>query len=366
MAKIFFHFGHPAHYHLFVNSIHALSQKHRIWVSYNDKDVLGHLINGALPVEQVIRLKSLNRVNNGIGLKVQFAQKNWGLLKALIKVKPDIILGTQVIISLMGRLTKTPNIIVNEDDFDVIAKTANLGYPYADAILCPQVCRTGDFADKSVTYSGYHELAYLHPKYFTPEKLSIQDRINLKNSFFLLRFAQLTAHHDTGKTGISAEIARRIISRLEKHGDVYITSERDLEPEFEKYRIAINPVDIHHALYYADMYIGDSQTMAAEAAVLGTPSIRFNDFVGRIGYLEELEHTYGLTYGIKTAEPEKLFQKIDEFLETPNLKDEWQKRRQKMLKEKIDVTAFMVWFVEHYPESVRIMREEPEYQEKFR
>lgn len=29
--------------------------------------------------------------------------------------------------------------------------------------------------------------------------------------------------------------------------------------------------------------------MAAEATILGTPSIRFNDFVGKLGYLEELE-----------------------------------------------------------------------------
>jgi hypothetical protein len=37
-----------------------------------------------------------------------------------------------------------------------------------------------------------------------------------------------------------------------------------------------------------------------------------------------------------------------------------------MLKEKIDVTAFLVWFIENYPESVRIMREDPDYQEKFK
>lgn len=63
---------------------------------------------------------------------------------------------------------------------------------------------------------------------------------------------------------------------------------------------------IHHAMAFAKMYIGDSQTMAAEAAVLGTPSIRFNDFVGEIGYLEELENTYQLTFGIMTSDRENL------------------------------------------------------------
>ena len=104
---------------------------------------------------------------------------------------------------------------------------------------------------------------------------------------------------------------------------------------------------MHDALYFSHLVIGDSQTMAAEAAVLGTPSIRFNDFVGKLGYLEELEHRYGLTYGIKTTEPEFLFDKIEELLSIKDLKKEWEKRRRKMLSEKIDFTAFMIWFFEN-------------------
>ena len=71
-----------------------------------------------------------------------------------------------------------------------------------------------------------------------------------------------------------------------------------MEPQFEKYRIKINPLDMHHVMAFASLYIGDSQTMAAEAGVLGVPFVRFNDFVGRIGYLRELEDVYELGYGI--------------------------------------------------------------------
>ena len=62
-----------------------------------------------------------------------------------------------------------------------------------------------------------------------------------------------------------------------------------MEPQFEKYRIKINPLDMHHVMAFASLYIGDSQTMAAEAGVLGVPFVRFNDFVGRLSYLHELE-----------------------------------------------------------------------------
>ncbi len=46
--------------------------------------------------------------------------------------------------------------------------------------------------------------------------------------------------------------------------------------------------------------------------------------------------------------------------------EQFQLRRQKMLLEKIDVTAFLVWFVENYPESAKIMKENPDYQWRFR
>lgn len=157
-----------------------------------------------------------------------------------------------------------------------------------------------------------------------------------------------------------------LTNRLKQFRDIYITSECELEPEFEQYRLNIDPLDIHHVLAFAKIYIGDSQTMAAEAAVLGTPSIRFNDFVGKLGYLEELEHKYGLTHGIKTSEPEKLFQKIDDLLKIYNLKEKWHQRRKKMLAEKIDVTAFLVWFIENYPRSVKIIKDNPEYQYNFK
>jgi len=105
---------------------------------------------------------------------------------------------------------------------------------------------------------------------------------------------------------------------------------------------------MHDVLAYADMYIGDSQTMTAEAAVLGTPAVRYNDFVGRLSYLEELEHRYGLTYGIPTTEPEKLFMKVNELLSMDGIKNEWQSRRQKMLSEKTDLTPFMISLLEAF------------------
>ena len=114
------------------------------------------------------------------------------------------------------------------------------------------------------------------------------------------------------------------------------------------------------------MLIGDSQTMTSEAAVLGTPAIRCNTFVGKISYLEEEEHKYGLTYGFRPENSDAMFAKIEELIAISDLKKEWQRRRQKMLADKIDVTAFQVWFIENYSESARIMKENPDIQYRFK
>ena len=160
---------------------------------------------------------------------------------------------------------------------------------------------------------------------------------------------------------------------LAPHGQIYITSERELEPQFEPYRIRINPLDMHHVMAFASLYIGDSQTMAAEAGVLGTPFVRFNDFVGRIGYLRELEDTYELGYGVHASPLQEdspirltngqvqpsgtdaLYQAVEQLVAMPadERKALFAARREKMLSEKIDYTKFLTWFIENYPHSAK-------------
>ena len=129
-------------------------------------------------------------------------------------------------------------------------------------------------------------------------------------------------------------------------------------------------------MVFASLYIGDSQTMSAEAGVLGVPFVRFNDFVGRIGYLRELEDTYELGYGIHAtpltadspirradglAQPsgvEALYERVEQLVATPaeERKATIQSRREKMLSDKIDCAKFLTWFIENYPQSVDAVR----------
>ena len=362
--KFLFHLGHPAHFHLFINTIKILlDHKHKVYILIKKKDLLQKLLNQSKL--KFHNLLPFGRKNTFFGLTYSVLTQDIKLGLLCRTYRPDLLVGTSGSIGHVGMILNIPSINVNEDDAKVIPLFSHLAYPVSTNILSPEICNNSSWQYKTISYNGYHELAYLHPKYFKPNKNILAKYHSIKKPYFVLRFAELSAYHDKGITGINSEIASKIISLLKPHGNIYITSERELESEFEEYRLIIDPLDIHHILAFAKMYIGDSQTMAAEAAVLGIPSFRFNDFVGKLRYLEELEYKYRLTFGIKTYEPDKLFQKIDNLLKMNNLKEEWEQRRQIMLKDKIDVTAFITWFLENYPYSVKIIKDNPKYQYNF-
>lgn len=337
--------GHPAHFHLFKETIKNLQAKsHKVVIVIKSKDVLEKLlIDSHL---EYINIVPDQKQNGKIAKYFNLLNRLLALTKLILKHKPNKLIGSAAELAILGKVFHIPSYVFFEDDFEAVPKFAKIAGPLATYLVCPNCCSAWKWNDKKTGYNSYHELAYLHPDHFTPDINKVKDIFDLKTKNFILRFAQLTAYHDVGKSGITTQVAQTLIDMLAPHGNIYITSERPLEPQFEKYRIQISPLDIHHALYFADMYIGDSQTMTAEAAVLGTPAIRFNDFVGELAYLEELEHTYQLTFGIKTNHPDLLIQKTKELLEIPDLKEEWTKRRAYMLSKNINFAEFMTSLIE--------------------
>jgi predicted glycosyltransferase len=338
--RYLFYLGHPAHFHLHKNVITELKARgHECTILIKKKDVLEDLLE--LSGWEHANINPEGRVKNKFATVKNLLNREFQFLKTALRFKPHAMIGTSAEISHIGRLLGIPSLVVTSDDTDVVPLFAKLAYPLATKILAPQCCRLGKWEYKKLGYNGNHELAYLHPDYFKPDKSLIMD-LKPDESYFIIRFAKLIAHHDAGINGIDDALALKICNLLKPYGNVFITSERNLSPELEAYRISINPLYIHHALYYAQMFIGDSQTMSAEAGVLGTPFIRCNDFVGRIGYLNELENEYQLGFGIKPSDTLKLLEKIEELLHLPGRRDVFSARRNKFLQEKVNVVQYFV------------------------
>lgn len=384
--KILVYMGHPAHFYLYRNAIDAWRRHgHQVEILIKKKDILQQLLdNQGWTYHNIL---AEGRKSSKIGMAWGMCKRALRLLRFCLSYRPDILTGTSVENSYIGPLLRIPVINCNEDDAAVVPLYARLSYPGANAILCPVVCDCGKWNSRATKYPSYQELAYLHPHHFTPSRdILARYDIDPDSTYFVLRFASLKAHHDAGIRGINADIAQHLIDLLRPHGRIYITSERPLEPQFEPYRIHIDPLDMHHVMAFASLYIGDSQTMAAEAGVLGTPFIRFNDFVGRIGYLRELEDTYALGYGIHatplapdtpirrtdgTSQPsgtEALYAAVQEVMSlSPSDRHAlYADRRQRLLADKIDYAAFLTWFVEQYPDSQSLTANAtPEFWSKF-
>lgn len=351
--KILFQLGHPAHFHLYKNVISNLKEHgHDVFILIKKKDILEDLLMAS--GFDYMNILPSGRKSSKLGILWGMLVRLWRVWKFTLANHIDILVGSTPEVAQVGWLLHRHSIVMAEDDAAIVPEFVKLVAPFVGTYLSPDSCDNGKAEKKSIHYPGYHKLAYLHPNQFTPDKSVVEKYFPSDEPFFLLRFAQLKAYHDLSAhaQGITTDIAQRLIDILKPHGKIYITSERALEPQFEQYRLHINPLDIHHVMAFATMYIGDSQSMAVEAAMLGTPSIRFNDFAGKIGVLEELESKYQLTVGIPANQPDSLYEVVSDWLSQPDLRSTFQSRRAKMLSEKIDVTAFFTTFIENYPQSV--------------
>ena len=285
--------------------------------------------------------------------------RDFQLYKIARKYKPDITMGINAIIAThVSQFTHAKSINFTDTEHAILGNA--ISFPFSDSICTPS-CYLDDIGPKQIRYNGYHELAYLHPNYFTPDP-AVLSELGLAegDSFIIVRFVSWQASHDVGHKGLTIDIKRKAIREFEKYGRVFITSEKTLPDEFEKYRISVSPEKMHDLLYYATLLYGESSTMASECAVLGTHAI-FCDFAGR-GYTDEEESRYDLVYNFRLdkASQEASIKKALELLQETDLKEKGQEKRERLLSEKIDVTAFMVWFVENYPESIAMITYNPQ------
>lgn len=363
--------SHPAHFHLYKNAIRNWKKDgHQVFVLIKTKDILETLLQNA-GIDYYNILPVAHR-GSKLGILWDMIVRDWRIMRFSSKHKIDLLTGSTPEVAQVAKLTGRYSVNTGEDDADVISMFIKIAKPFIQGYLAPAVCEMGAVEHKTSHYPGYHELAYLHPNHFEADKEKVEKYgIDTSKPFFILRFASLNAHHDDGIKGINTEVAQNLINILSPHGQIYITSERPLEPQFEQYRIRINPLDMHDVMAFASLYIGDSQTMAAEAGVLGVPFVRFNDFVGRIGYLRELEDVYQLGYGIHAStltadspirradgseQPsgvDALYETVRTLVAMPAEERQalYAQRRQTMLAEKIDCAKFLTWFIENYSTS---------------
>jgi predicted glycosyltransferase len=349
--KVLFLVGHPAHVHLFRNAIGDLHDEgHETSIGCVEKEItkdllthygLSHASIG--PSQKEMISKSLDAV-----------RKDIRMVRLIRDFGPDIVVSTGIpYASHAAKLTGIPSIAFSDTEIATLVIKSML--PFVSAVCTPS-CFSLDLGSKHVRYNGYHELAYLHPNRFEPDK-SVLSEVGLEEgeAFFLLRFSSLDSSHDLGWRGVSAwgdTSLTQLVRKLEEHGRIFIMSEHTMHPDLSRFHLQILPHRLLDLLSYARMYIGEGATMASEAGVLGVPWI----FVSRTdrGYLVDQERSYGLGYHFENAADAE--EKALELLEDSRLSEKWKSKRQNLLENKIDVTKFIVDFVLGWPDSFEMAK----------
>lgn len=361
-----FYFGHPSQYLFLRETIRqlSLSGSNEVTILIKTKDVLEDLVrNDGFAYTNIL---TRPRGGSKTSAVLSLLKRIWFITPIILDKKPDLLIGTDASIAQLGLLFRINRITFIEDDYEVVKHLAALAYRATQTILCPDVCQVGSWTAKKVSYQGYMKLGYLHPAVFTPNT-NIGQKYSLPKRFILIRLASLIAHHDLGIRGIDLTLLQSIIEVVEAKGiAVKISSEAQITSTLERYLLRIDPGDMHHVLFQSTLLVSDSQSMSVEAAMLGIPSIRYSPLVGKISVLEELEHTYGLTFGIRIGEKHQLLTLIARLIEQPDLTQLFQQRRLHMLANKINVSAFLLWFLENYPLSIGMMKTDTTFMERFK
>ena len=329
---------HPAHVHFFKNAIKKWQREgNNVLVTARDKDITLELLNA-----YGINYTEISKMRQGLlNLFCELVKRDIELYKIAKKFKPHILLGISgVSIALIGKLVKRPSIVFTDTEIAKLTHTISL--PFAD-IICTPTSFKKELGKKHIKYNGYHELTYLHPDYFQPDE-SVLGEVNLKmnEKFVIMRFVSWQATHDIGQRKFGINDKWRFVEEIEKYAKIFITSEVKLPKKLRKYRITLSSQKIHDLLYFAQLYVGESATMASESAMLGVPAIFISPT--RRGYTDELGSRYGMVYTFTSWKEGQNggFKKAIELLKDTKIKEKWRVKRERMLKEKIDVTKFII------------------------
>ncbi len=290
--RVLFDIVHPAHVHFYRHLHDSLrADGHETLVVARDKEVTLPLLDAfGIPYEWTGQAGAKSTPARA----TELVTRDVVLTRWARRFRPDVVLTRNPAGVHAGRLVGAWT-VYDSVDGRAAGVHFQLGAPLAHVITSPNWLDE-DYGPRHRRYRGPKELAYLHPNRFRPDPgVRAELGAGPDEPLFVLRFVANDAIHDADTVGLSEAQRVALVERLSGLGRVVVSAEGDLPPALEPHRHRLPPERIHHVLAAADLFVGDSGSMAAEAGVLGTPALRLSSWVGPVkGYLGRMERDYGL------------------------------------------------------------------------
>jgi len=335
---------HPAHVHFFRNITGLLQDRgHDILITSRQKEIALDLLD-----ELKLEHRVLSAEGGGLlGLGQELLVRNRALMRIVREFRPAVMAAVGgIFVAQVGAVTRVPTVVFYDTEN---ARLQNLlTYPFAGRVVAPR-CYRAWLPRRNIRYDGYHELAYLHPSLFTPDRqVALANGLAPEGETYFLRVVAWQANHDVGERGWSPSLLADVVSYLADYGRVLISAEGPLPEMLEAYRYRGSPKAVHDVMAHCRLFIGESATMASESAVLGVPAI-YAAHTGR-GYTDEQEARYGLVRNVRRLEERAaLAQAIDAILSEPF--SVWAERRRRLLDDTIEVAPFAARCIEDHASS---------------
>lgn len=321
---------HPGHVHFFKHIVRRLEREgHEVQVFCKDLELAPELLDHYDIDHEVLA--------GGRGGIVEMAKNQLlyesRLLARAVRLDPDVMTaigGTAV--SHVAPLVGARSIVFTDTEHAV---TNPFTFPFANEVWTPE-CFHGTVRADHHTYPGYHELAYLHPDRFQPNPAHVEAAgLSPDEPYVVLRLAVWDASHDFGEEGLSDP--EETVERLEATGARVVVIDEAGDRGLGDREVRVEPHKIHDLLAYADLFVGEGATMAAESAVLGTPAVYANTL--RMGYTDEIEARYGLLFNCQGSYLHHNALRTAVDILDGDLDADWAARRDALLADKRDTTT---------------------------
>ncbi|RQG97035.1 DUF354 domain-containing protein [Natrarchaeobius chitinivorans] len=336
--KYLFFTNTPAHVHLYKHAVRTLRERgHDVLVLARDYTCTVDLLEWyELPYE-VYGSCGTTKGSLLSRLPAHYARA----IRLALRFDPDLVFGMGGYAAHTGAVIGAPTVLLIDSEpasFDHTIST-----PFARAIITPNTFRK-DLGEKHYVFSGFKECAYLHPEIYEPDP-TIRDRLGVgpDEPYAILRLNAFGSQHDVGKKGITGSARRHIADHLDEEATVLVSDEGD-DTDLENIsarQFDLHPALMHDALAEAELLVADTQTMVTEAALLGTPAIRSNSFVGDddMGNFVELENQ-GLIHNVGSVD--EIVDQAMGVLASDGIDETWQRRRDEFLSDKANLTEIIV------------------------
>ena len=333
--NVLFDIVDPADVHFYRYMVQQLqAEGHAVKLTARQKDVTIELLD-RLSMEY----ECISKCGVGVfGLALELIVRYFHLFGVARRFKPDVMVAHNggPAIGLVGALLGVPRLVMEDTEHAKLQRT--MGLPFATRIITG----TGyldDHGKKQRRFKGVWVQSHTTPKYFTPDASILRKSgIDTDKPYIAVRTVAWEAAHDIGYKGISHEKLREIIERLSPFGRVLLCSETQLPNDLQEYRNPAPSEDVHHLLAFASLYIGEGASMAAEAAVLGTPSVYYNPL--GLGYLQAMEKEYGIVKNAASLDDAIMI--AENLLKKADLAEEWERNKEKFLADSDDLVEVML------------------------